>query len=136
MKRTNRNLSQKITIQITRPMLADLQNLATKSGEPIAEIVRQAIRNALDETDLTLGTRRAFDRRFQKRMEEMEQNLLTLINKKLEPVEQNLRQSLSQSIARLPVLVGREVDEALGRFYSKIMGVLTSSEEQRKKRRW
>ncbi len=75
MPRTNRNLTEKITIQITRPMLADLQNVATKSGKPLAEIVRQAIRNALDDTDLTLGTRRTFDRRFQKRLDNMESKL-------------------------------------------------------------
>ena len=52
MPRTNRNLTEKITIQITRPMLADLQNVATKSGKPLAEIVRQAIRNHLwDEVE-------------------------------------------------------------------------------------
>jgi phytoene dehydrogenase-like protein len=56
-------------------MLADLQNVATKSGKPLAEIVRQAIRNALDDTDLTLGTRRTFDRRFQKRLDDMESKL-------------------------------------------------------------
>ena len=72
MPRTNRNLTEKITIQITRPMLADLQNIATKSSKPLAEIVRQAIRNALDDTDLTLGNKRRFDRRFQKRFQEME----------------------------------------------------------------
>ena len=75
MPRTNRNLTEKITIQITRPMLADLQNVATKSGKPLAEIIRQAIRNALDDTDLTLGTRRTFDRRFQKRLDDMESEL-------------------------------------------------------------
>ena len=75
MPRTNRSLTEKITIQITRPMLADLQNVATKSGKPLAEIVRQAIRNALDDTDLTLGTRRTFDRRFQKRLDNMESKL-------------------------------------------------------------
>lgn len=56
-------------------MLADLQNVAAKNGKPIAEIVRQAIRNALDETDLTLGTRRTFDRRFQRRLDDMEKKL-------------------------------------------------------------
>jgi hypothetical protein len=75
MPRTNRNLTEKITIQITKPMLADLQNVATKSGKPLAGIVRQAIRNALDDTDLTLGTRRTFDRRFQKRLDDMESKL-------------------------------------------------------------
>jgi len=75
MPRDSKCLTEKITIQVTMPMLADLQNVATKSGKPIAEIVRQAIRNALDETDLTLGTRRAFDRRFQQRLDDMEKRL-------------------------------------------------------------
>ncbi len=75
MPRDSKCLTEKITIQITMPMLADLQNVATKSGKPIAEIVRQAIRNALDETDLTLGTRRTFDRRFQQRLDDMEKRL-------------------------------------------------------------
>ena len=75
MPRDSKCLTEKITIQVTMPMLADLQNIATKSGKPIAEIVRQAIRNALDETDLTLGTRRTFDRRFQQRLDDMEKRL-------------------------------------------------------------
>ena len=75
MPRDSQSLTEKITIQVTTPMLADLQNIATKSGKPIAEIVRQAIRNALDETDLTLGTRRTFDRRLQKRLDDMEERL-------------------------------------------------------------
>ena len=75
MPRDSKCLTEKITIQVTMPMLADLQNVATKSGKPIAEIVRQAIRNALDETDLTLGTRRTFDRRFQQRLDDMEKRL-------------------------------------------------------------
>jgi len=75
MPRTNRNFKEKITVQVTPHMLADLDNVAAKSGRSRAEIVRQAIRNALDDTDLTLGTKRRFDRRFQKRFEEMEEHL-------------------------------------------------------------
>ena len=64
-------------------MLADLRNVAEKSGQPLSAVVRQAIRNYLDATDLTLGTRRTFDRRFQKRMEalerKVEQYLLALL---------------------------------------------------------
>ena len=75
MPRTNKNFTEKVTVQITPHMKADLDNIAAKSGEPLAEIIRQAIRNALDDTDLTLGTRRRFDRRFQKRFDEMEAHL-------------------------------------------------------------
>jgi len=56
-------------------MLADLRNVAEKSRQPLSAIVRQAIRNYLDSTDLTLGTRRTFDRRFQKRMDDLERRL-------------------------------------------------------------
>ena len=84
MPRDNKCLTEKITVQITMPMLADLQNVATKSGKPIAEIVRQAIRNALDETDLTLGTRRTFDRRFQQRLDDMEKRLEEMMERFLQ----------------------------------------------------
>ena len=84
MPRDSKCLTEKITIQITMPMLADLQNVATKSDKPIAEIVRQAIRNALDETDLTLGTRRTFDRRFQQRLDDMEKRLEEMMERFLQ----------------------------------------------------
>ena len=84
MPRDSKCLTEKITIQVTMPMLADLQNVATKSGKPIAEIVRQAIRNALDETDLTLGTRRTFDRRFQQRLDDMEKRLEEMMERFLQ----------------------------------------------------
>ena len=84
MPRDSKCLTEKITIQVTMPMLADLQNVATKSGKPIAEIVRQAIRNALDETDLTLGTRRTFDRRFQQRLDDMGNRLEEMMERFLQ----------------------------------------------------
>ena len=49
MPRTSRNFKEKITVQVTPHMLADLDNVAAKSGRSRAEIVRQAIRNALDQ---------------------------------------------------------------------------------------
>jgi predicted DNA-binding protein len=63
---------ERFELRVTKHMLADLQNVSEKSRQPIAAIVRQAIRNYLDDTDLTLGTRRTFDRRFQRRMEALE----------------------------------------------------------------
>ena len=82
MPRDNKCFTEQIHFYITQAMLADLQNVSGKSGQPVAAIVRQAIRNYLDDTDLTLGTRRTFDRRFQKRMEALEHKveryLLTL----------------------------------------------------------
>ena len=103
MPRDSKCLTEKITIQITMPMLADLQNVATKSGKPIAEIVRQAIRNALDETDLTLGTRRAFDRRFQQRLDDMEKRL-----------EEMMEQFLQR----------RSIDSAMAERYFQILAML------------
>ena len=83
MPRTEDVYTERLTVKITRHMLADLNNVATKSGDSVSAVVRQAIRNYLDATDLTLGTRRTFDRRFQKRMEalerKVEQYLLTLL---------------------------------------------------------
>jgi hypothetical protein len=64
--------TERLELRVTRHMLADLQNVSEKSKQPISAIVRQAIRNYLDDTDLTLGTRRTFDRRFQRRMEALE----------------------------------------------------------------
>jgi hypothetical protein len=67
--------TEQLHLYVTRPMMADLRNVAEKSGQPLSAVVRQAIRNYLDATDLTLGTRRTFDRRFQKRMEALEHKL-------------------------------------------------------------
>jgi hypothetical protein len=71
----SRVFTQRIHITMTPHMLADLQNVSDKSGQPVAAIIRQAIRNYLDDTDLTLGTRRSFDRRFQKQMEALQKTM-------------------------------------------------------------
>jgi hypothetical protein len=75
MSRTNSVYDERITIKVTGKMLADLENVTRKNGQTLSAVVRQAIRNYLDGTDLTLGTRRTFDRRFQKRMDDFEQSL-------------------------------------------------------------
>ena len=67
--------TKRLYVWITPHMMADLQNVAEKSRQPVSGIVRQAIRNYLDGTDLTLGTRRTFDRRFQRRMEALERKV-------------------------------------------------------------
>ena len=67
--------TKRLHVLVTPHMLADLQNVSEKSRQPIAAIVRQAVRNYLDDTDLTLGTRRTFDRRFQRRMEALEKKM-------------------------------------------------------------
>ena len=67
--------TKRLYVWVTPHMMADLQNVAEKSRQPISGIVRQAIRNYLDGTDLTLGTRRTFDRRFQRRMEALERKV-------------------------------------------------------------
>ena len=83
MAKDERVYTERMEFRITKHMLADLQNVSRKNGQPVSAVVRQAVRNYLDGTDLTLGTRRTFDRRFQKRMEalerRMEQHLLTLL---------------------------------------------------------
>jgi hypothetical protein len=76
MSQTKSVYDERITIKVTGKMLADLENVTRKNGQTLSAVVRQAIRNYLDGTDLTLGTRRTFDRRFQKRMDEFEQKLV------------------------------------------------------------
>jgi hypothetical protein len=76
MSRAKSVYDERITIKVTGKMLADLENVTRKNGQTLSAVVRQAIRNYLDGTDLTLGTRRTFDRRFQKRMDEFEQKLV------------------------------------------------------------
>jgi predicted transcriptional regulator len=58
----SKRFDEKVTIRMTKAMLADLQVIATKTKLPIPAIIRTAIRNYLDGTDLTLGTRRTFAR--------------------------------------------------------------------------
>jgi DNA anti-recombination protein RmuC len=134
MPRTNRNLTEKITIQITRPMLADLQNVAAKSGKPLAEIVRQAIRNALDGTDLTLGTKRRFDRRFQKRINEMEQNLIRSLEQGLEQMEEKLAHNLQEDLDKLEYRVNRDFDLSLSKFSKQVTQFIGELAEKKSRR--
>ena len=76
---TGKRFDEKVTIRMTRAMLADLQTVAAKAKTTMPGIIRQAIRNYLDDTDLTLGTRRTFDRRFQRRMDMLEEWLVLLL---------------------------------------------------------
>ncbi len=75
---TKRKYTVRVPLRMTEAMHADLQLVSTKAKLPVAAIIRQAIRNYLDDTDLTLGTRRTFDRRFQRRMGELEDWLILL----------------------------------------------------------
>ena len=75
----SKRFDEKVTIRMTEAMLADLRTVAAKTRTTVPGIIRQAIRNYLDDTDLTLGTRRTFDRRFQRRMEELEDWLILLL---------------------------------------------------------
>jgi DNA anti-recombination protein RmuC len=134
MPRTNRNLTEKITIQITRPMLADLQNVATKSGKPLAEIVRQAIRNALDDTDLTLGTKRRFDRRLQKRVDEMEQNLERSLEQGLEQAEEKLAESLQEELDKLEYRVNQDFDRNVSKFTKQVAEFMAELAEKKTRR--
>jgi len=96
MPRTKTVYTERLTVKITAHMLADLNNVSAKSGESISAIVRQAIRNYLDGTDLTLGTRRTFDRRVQKMMADMEKNLRLSQEQGLQQMEQTLKASLDK----------------------------------------
>jgi hypothetical protein len=75
----SRGFDKRVTVRMTEAMLADLQTVATKQRATVPAIARQAIRNYLDDTDLTLGTRRTFDRRFQRRMDMLEEWLVLLL---------------------------------------------------------
>lgn len=134
MSRTNRNMTEKITVQITKPMLADLHNVAAKSGKPLAEIVRQAIRNALDDTDLTLGTKRRFDRRLQTRIDEMEQNLVQSLEQGLEQAEQKLARSLHEELAKLEYRVNQDFDRNVSRYTKQMTELIAQLTEQRSRR--
>ena len=134
MPRTNRNLTEKITIQITRPMLADLQNVAAKSSKPLAEIIRQAIRNALDDTDLTLGTKRRFDRRLQKRVDEMEQNLKQSLEQGLEQAEEKLAESLQEELDKLEYRVNQDFDRSLSKFTKQVTEFIGELAEKKARR--
>jgi len=134
MPRTKSIYTERLTVKVTKHMLADLSNVATKSHEPMSAIVRQAIRNYLDGTDLTLGTRRTFDRRFQKRMSDMEQNLKRNLDQGLEQIEGNLRQSMDQDWRQVERLMQRNLDQALTRVTLQVRQAITERDEQ--KRGW
>ena len=88
MPRTTRQYEEKLTLQISRDMRVDLETIARKSNLSLAEVARRALRNAIDGTDLTLGTRKAFDRRFRDRLDGLEQKLGSIFQDRLDEVEQ------------------------------------------------
>jgi Arc/MetJ-type ribon-helix-helix transcriptional regulator len=135
MPRTEDVYTERLTVKITRHMLADLTNVATKGGNSVSAVVRQAIRNYLDGTDLTLGTRRTFDRRFEKRMIEMEQNLKQILQQGLGQIEQNLRQDMGQDWRQVERMMQRSIDQTLTRLTLQVSQVIREQEEQKGKRR-
>ena len=134
MSRTKGVYTERLTVKITRHMLADLDNVAGKSGEPVSAIVRQAIRNYLDGTDLTLGTRRTFDRRFQTRMAEMEKNVKRHLDEGLERIRADLSKSVEQDWRRVEHLMQRDLDQAVSRMTLQVKQALAERDEQ--KRGW
>jgi metal-responsive CopG/Arc/MetJ family transcriptional regulator len=127
MPRSSRNYKAKITIQLTPHMLADLDNIAAKSGQPRAEIVRQAIRNALDDTDLTLGTKRRFDNRFQARFDEMEKHMEQTLTRFLESMRDvYVQQVVKESMAEIKSHVGsmRAQDAQQMDFYLALVALM------------
>ena len=136
MPRTQSTYTERLTVKITRHMLADLTNVATKSGEPISAIVRQAIRNYLDGTDLTLGTRRTFDRRCEKRIAEMEASLKEGLVQSVEQAGQSLRQGMAQDTSRLQTLARRDVEQLLDLLPGRVVQALREAEQAKRGRRW
>jgi hypothetical protein len=134
MPRTENIYAERLTVKITRHMLADLNNVAAKGGDSVSAVVRQAIRNYLDGTDLTLGTRRTFDRRFQKRMADMEKNLDQKLEQGLAQIAQGVSQSLEQDREKTEYRVRRTVDEALSSFLHRYSQMLDEREAQKKGR--
>ena len=135
MPRTEDVYTERLTVKITRHMLADLTNVATKSGDSVSAVVRQAIRNYLDGTDLTLGTRRTFDRRFQKGMADMEKNLDQKLEQGLKQIAQRVSESLEQDRKQTEYRVRRTVDEVLSSFLHRYSQMLDEREAQKKGRR-
>ena len=134
MPRTESTYTERLTVKVTRHMLADLTNVSTKSGEPMSAIVRQAIRNYLDGTDLTLGTRRTFDRRFEKRIAEMEASLKQGLAQSVEQAGQSLRQGMAQDTSRLQTLARRDVEQILNLLPGRVVQALREAEQA--KRGW
>ena len=135
MPRTKNVYTERLTVKITRHMLADLNNVAAKGGDSVSAVVRQAIRNFLDGTDLTLGTRRTFDRRFQQRMANMEKNLDQKLEQGLAQIAQRVSESLEQDRKQTEYRVRRTVDQALTSFMLRISHTLDEREEEKKGRR-
>jgi Arc/MetJ-type ribon-helix-helix transcriptional regulator len=135
MPRTETVYTERLTVKVTRHMLADLNNVAAKGGDSVSAVVRQALRNFLDDTDLTLGTRRTFDKRFQKEMAEMEKNLDRKLEQGLELIAQRVSQSLEQDREKMEYRVRRTVDEALSNFTHRFRQMLDEREAQKKGRR-
>jgi hypothetical protein len=88
MPKTTRQYEATLNVQISRDMRVDLETIARKSNLSLAEVARRALRNAIDGTDLTLGTRKAFDRRFRDRLDGLEQKLGSIFQDRLDEVEQ------------------------------------------------
>ena len=134
MPRTKNVYTERLTVKITRHMLADLNNVAAKGGDSVSAVVRQAIRNFLDGTDLTLGTRRTFDKRFQQRMASMEKNVDQKLEQGLALIAQQVSESLEKDRKQTVYLVRRTVDEALSGFLHGYSQMLDQREAQKKGR--
>jgi hypothetical protein len=63
-----------VTIRMTNEMYATLRRLATDDRK-VAGVIRQMIRDQLDERAELAGNRRYFTRRFRERIDELEENL-------------------------------------------------------------
>jgi hypothetical protein len=69
-----RKYPRSVTVRMTNEMYANLRRLATDDRK-VADVIRQMIRNQLDERAEISGNRRHFSARFQERIDELEDNL-------------------------------------------------------------
>jgi predicted DNA-binding protein len=120
MPETESVYDERLTVKITSAMAADLRNVSTKSGETMSAIVRQAIRNYLDGTDLTLGTRRTFDRRVQHMFLNMEKNLKQNQEQGFQRLEQRLKESVDKELGTIEYRARKAVDAALSDLTFKV----------------
>ena len=129
MPRTSKNYEHKITLQVTAAMLADLDVIAAKSRVPRAEVIRQAVRAALDYSDQTLGTKRRFDNRFQARFDQMEKHLEETLKRFLASMQETyVPQVVQPAVAEIKRLAIRQQSEDAEKmlFYLSVIAMLNA----------
>ena len=72
--------TSRVSVHVTPAMSDRLDQIAIMRDEPKAEIVRQALRNYLDQQEDVLGSRKHFTKMFQRRVTYIERLLSVLIS--------------------------------------------------------